>query len=133
MGVKDMIDFAEKHLRANDMEMEELKVWMDEKNAMAIKTGRSEIINVLKNYVEMEIGAYNKSLNITKSTTTVKSTFGIKYIKDILKLMTKVEKNAETITIELGDNTAVILRLNDANSVVLEIELAPILEWKETT
>ena len=128
MGVKDMIDFAEKHLISNNLETEEPRAWIDAGHAMAAKTGRSELINVLRNYEELPIDRYNESLKTTKSMMTAKSTFGIKYIKDILKLMTAVEKNAETITIELGEHTAVILQLNDANGVVLAIELAPRLE-----
>ena len=128
MGVKDMRDFAEKHLNANNMTTEEPRVWIDKGYAMAIKTDRPEIINVLREYEELPIERYDKSLKITKSMMTAKSTFGMKYVKDILELMTRVEKDAETITIELGDKTAVILRLNDTNGVVLAVELAPRLE-----
>ena len=128
MGVKDMIDFAEKHLISNNLETEEPRAWIDAGHAMAAKTDRPKLINVLRNYEELPIDRYNESLKTTKSMMTAKSTFGIKYIKDILKLMTAVEKNAETITIELGEHTAVILQLNDANGVVLTIELAPRLE-----
>ena len=120
-----MIDFAEKHLKANNMGTEEPKVWIDESHAMAVKTDRSGIINVLRNYEQADIDQYNQSIKVVKSMTTAKSTFGIKYMKDILKLMTKVEKDAETITIEIGNDTIAVFRLNDSKGDVLEVELAP--------
>ena len=128
MGAKDMIDFAEKHLKAKNMETESAKAWIDERHAMAVKTDRSEIINVLRNYEEVDIDRYDRSIESMRNATTVKSIFGMKYMKDILKLITKVEKNAEIITIEIGNGTSVILSMNDSKGVVLEVELAPILE-----
>ena len=128
MNTKEAIDFGEKHLKADNRGTEEPKAWKDPANVMMLKTDRSELVNVLKNYEEMSIEGYDRTLENVRNTTTVKATFTVDYMKDILKLMTKVKKDAETITIELGDNTAGILRLNDYNGVVLEIALDPRVE-----
>ena len=128
MGTKDMIDFAEKHLNTTNLETESPKAWIDERHAMAVKTDRSDIINVLRNYAGVPIDRYNKSIDSIRSAGTVKSTFGIKYMKDILKVITKISKDAETITIELESGGCAIFNLNDSKGTVLEIELAPRLE-----
>ena len=128
MGTKDMIDFAEKHLNANNLERETERAWIDEKHAMAVKTDRSELINVLRNYSGVDIDRYKKSIESIRSVARVKSKFGVGYVKDILKLMTKISKDAETITIEIGNDSCAIFSLNDSKGVVLEVELAPRME-----
>ena len=126
MSTKDIIDFGEKHLDADNRGVEEPKAWIDVYNTMAIKTDRSELIAVLKNYKEMPIERYNSLLKSVENTTTVKARLGIEDTKDVLKLMTKLKKDAQTMTIELGNDTCVILRLNDQNGVVVELLLATI-------
>ena len=130
MGIntKEAIDFGEKRLKVGDRGIEEPRAWVDARNAMMLKTDRSELINVLKNYEEFPIKRYDGMIESAKETETVKGTFGIDYMKDILKLMTKLKKDAETITIELGNDTCVILKLNDSFGVVLEVMLAPRIE-----
>ena len=126
INTKDVIAFGEKRLDADNRGTEEPKAWVDSCNTLAIKTARSEIINVLKNYKEMPIERYDTLIGAVEKTTTVTAMLGIDDVKDALKLMTKLKKDAQTITILAGNDTCVILRLNDQKGVVLELILATI-------
>jgi hypothetical protein len=57
---------------------------------------------------------------------TAKAIFDINYVKDVLKLMTKLSKEASSITVSLGnDSVPAKLQLNGCNGVICEIAIAP--------
>lgn len=126
MNNKELIEFGERYfMHQDENRTENTKSWIDDKYTIMIKTNRSELINVLNNYQDLDLKRCESLINRTRETTTAKSSFDLYHFKNILKLVTKLKNDADKITFEMGSNTAMIITLEDKKGVVLEIVLAP--------
>lgn len=130
MDKKEVVEFGEKYLMKEDENRVEdkPKAWIDDGKFLMVKTDKTEIINIFNNYQELEIEKYDKTCEKIRENITAKSVFDVKYIKDVLKLLTKIKTDGKNIIIESGNNSPIIFKLTDKNGQeVVEIALAPIV------
>jgi len=130
MNKKEVVEFGEKYLmKSDENRTEEPKAWIDNNKSLMLKSNKSEIINILNNYQDLKTEKYDDACNKIRNIITAKSVFDINYIKDILKLMTKIKSDAKRVIIEAGNNSPIILKLVDNKDEIIEIVLAPIDEY----
>ena len=114
MSKEEIVKFGEKHLNEEHIKQREEKAWVDSAHVMAVITNRSDIINILNNYTEMN-GKTEEMIKGIEKTQTVKASFSVEYLKDILKLLTKFDKSLISIRIKLGNDQPVSFEVEDEN------------------
>lgn len=120
--MKEAVDFGDKYLTPKEAKKEEeIHTWVESSSVMMLRTNRSELVNILKNYHEHEL----KEVDDIKKLQTAEAKFSIDYFKGILKLLTKIKtSDSSEIKIRMGTDSPVTLTIEEGDTF-LEVTLAP--------
>jgi len=126
MKNEEVEKLGNKYFEKEEIKKVEQKAWVDSAHVMAVITNRSDIINILSNYTEMN-GKAEEMIKGIEKLQTVKASFSVEYLKDILKLLTKFDKSLISIKIKLGNDQPITFEVEDENGKTTII-LAPRVE-----
>ena len=128
MESKQIIEIGNKHFEEKQTEKKDQKVWIDAAHVMAFITDRSDIQNIFNNYKAMDQSKTEDLIKQVEDKQTAKAKFGIDYMKDVLKLLTKFDKSITQVTIGLGNDKPISLEVTDDRGRCMII-LAPRMDY----
>jgi hypothetical protein len=115
---------GDKYLDKVDTKRVKKEAWIDIYRIMAIETDRSDIINILKNYEDMDEKEAETMFENIKKAQTSEALFSIGYLEDILMLLTELDISTGHVRISLGTNSPISFVVEDEHGS-LTIHLAP--------
>ena len=116
---------GKKYLSQVEATKTEEHTWVDKAHVMYVRTNRSELVNVLRNYEEREMNS--STLLGIRNLQTVEAKFSLEYFTDILKVLMKAKSKGESpdIKIVLGKDTPITLSVEKSDGTMVEMILAP--------
>ena len=115
-------NFGSKYFDEKDEKKAEVKTWMDKICVMAFRTNSSKMQGAFSLFDDHKMVLWDE---ISKNCNfTAKSTFSVKYLKDILNFLDTWGN--EEVEIQGGNNIPMTIRADDDRGIFIEFLIAPI-------
>ena len=121
-------NFGSEYFNEKDEKKVEVKTWVDNVCVMAVRTNSFKMQSALSRFDDRKLDAWDRISE--KCGFTAKSTFAVRYLRDILTFLDKWGN--DEVEIECGNNVPMTIRAKDDDGVFMEFLLAPRVhkEWK---
>ena len=113
MSSKEVIDMGDKHFEQEDIKRVELRGWMDSSRVMAFLSDRSDVNNIFNNYTPMEATQTKALISQVREVQTAQAIFSIDYLRDVLKLLTKLDETVGQVKIKLETDKPISFVIED--------------------
>ena len=114
-------DFGSEYFVEKDEKKAEVRTWVDKVCVMAVRTNSSRMQSAFSRFDDRKLDAWDRISN--KCGFTAKSTFAVRYLKDILNFLDKWGN--DEVEIECGNDVPMTIRAKDDDGVFIEFLLAP--------
>lgn len=125
------IEFGFEYFNEKDECMVKPKAWLGGGNTMAVETNSLRLQSLMSCFDELKsqdasneykVKPLDELNNAVEGSTTVKATFGTRYLRDILDFL---EEWGERVEIQYGNNVPMMLKVKDDDGIYVKVFIAP--------
>ena len=122
-------DFGSEYFVEKDEKKAEVRTWVDKVCVMAVRTNSSRMQSAFSRFDERKLDSWDRISK--KCGFTAKSTFAVRYLKDILTFLDKWGN--EEVEIRGGNDIPMTIRAKDDDGVFIEFLVAPRIHTRSKT